>query len=372
MRIHSVETRLVQLPGEESLAGGPMPSGLTRDFVTATVRTDEGIEGIGFGFLFGNRLTTALKSALDELCGLVLGDDPLQHAAVHRKLSQAISAGGPEGLALIALSAIDIALWDIKARAAGLPLATLLGACQTSLPAYASGALRREYGREQLERSASRLREAGFRQMKMQLALPGTPTVAQELDMARVVRDAVGPDTDLMVDINHRWSGRQALSMAPRLEEFGFYWLEDPVARDDYAGMAAIAQSLATPLASGEAVFGIVPFRQLMQAGSIDIAMVDVFRVGGVTGWMKVAAMAEAFNLPVTSHLAPEISVHLVGALPNGLNVEYIPWSFGMFQEVPQPVDGMLAPFGRPGLGLEFDADAMRRWGSAPTRIGPR
>lgn len=205
--------------------------------------------------------------------------------------------------------------------------------------------------------------------MKMQLGLPGPTSVQRELAMARIVRDAVGPQVDLLVDINHQWDLRQALSIGARLDEFGFYWMEDPIARDDYQGMGQVTRALSTPIASGEAVFGIPPFRQLLLAGAIDIAMVDVFRVGGITGWMKVAALAESFNLPVTSHLAPEISVHLVGSVPNGLNVEYIPWSFGLFEEVPSPIAGYLEPFQKPGLGLSFDKAAFSRYGLAPSLI---
>jgi L-alanine-DL-glutamate epimerase-like enolase superfamily enzyme len=134
------------------------------------------------------------------------------------------------------------------------------------------------------------------------------------------------------------------------------------VAHDDYAGLARVADSLPTPIAAGEYHYGIVPFRHMLEARSIDIVMIDVLRVGGITQWMKVAGMAEAFNVPVVSHLVPEIHVHLIGAIPNGLTVEYMPWSLRLFEETPALMAGRLAVPTKPGLGLAFDQAALKRF----------
>jgi L-alanine-DL-glutamate epimerase-like enolase superfamily enzyme len=157
---------------------------------------------------------------------------------------------------------------------------------------------------------------------------------------------------------------RQAISIGSRIEEYGLYWLEDVVAHDDYPGLARVAAALATPIAAGEYVYGAVPFRHLLEARAVDIVMIDVLRAGGITQWLKIAALAEAFNLPVVSHLIPELHVHLVAAVPNGLTVEYMPWSGRMFEEVPLPQNGELAVPDRPGLGLAFDRAALRRYGA--------
>jgi L-talarate/galactarate dehydratase len=363
VKIVSIRTALVRLPVAEPLADGPKPKGATRDFITAVVQTDEGLEGLGIGFLFGGVLTEALKSALDELCGLVIGEDPLQHARIHQKLLTAASPAGPDGLPMVAVAAIDIALWDLKAKALGVSVATLAGGAAPRALTYASGALRRDYTEDELQRSADRLLKKGFRQMKMQLALPAPTSLEREVSMVSLVRQAVGADVDLMVDVNHNWSLRQALSIGPRLDPYDLYWLEDPIARDDYRGMAEVARSLATPVASGESVYGLTPFRHMVEAGSVDIVMVDVFRAGGITGWLRIAALAQAFNLPIVSHLAPEISVHLVCAVPNGLTVEFMPWSEGLYVQTPQPLEGWLQPLDGPGLGLAFDPDTLARYG---------
>jgi L-alanine-DL-glutamate epimerase-like enolase superfamily enzyme len=129
---------------------------------------------------------------------------------------------------------------------------------------------------------------------------------------------------------------------------------------DDYAGLARVADALATPLAGGEYLYGLTPFRHMLESSSVDIVMIDLMRVGGIGNWIKVAGMAEAFNLPVVSHLLPEIHVHLVSSVPNGLTVEYMPWSFRLFEEVPVPVKGELPVPSKPGLGLEFSRDLAR------------
>jgi L-talarate/galactarate dehydratase len=199
--------------------------------------------------------------------------------------------------------------------------------------------------------------------MKMQLALPGDTSPAREVERTRLIRESVGADIDLMCDINQRWDVRQAIDIGRRIEPYHLFWLEDVVAHDDYPGMARVAQALDTPIAGGEYVYGAVPFRHMLEARSVDIAMIDVLRAGGITQWLKIAAMAQAFNLPVVSHLLPEIHVHLVAAIPNGLTVEYMPWSLSLFEEAPLPQKGMLRVPDKPGLGLKFNRETLKRYG---------
>jgi len=361
MKITGITSQIVRLPAEEPLADGPPVFGPTHDFVTLEIATDEGIGGIGLTF-FGGALTGALKAAVDGLGALTVGMDPLAHERVAQTLADAAASSGPGGIFTLALSAIDIALWDIKGKACGQPVATLLGALRSAVPTYASGALMRPIPLDAVERSAQRLVERGFRQVKMQLALPGHTSPDIEVERARVVRNAVGPDIDLMCDINQRWDVRQAISIGRRLEEVEFFWLEDVVACDDFKGMAKVADALATPLAGGEYLYGTVPFRHMMEAGSVDIPMIDVLRAGGITQWMKIAGMAQAFNLPVVSHLLPEIHVHMIAAAPNGLTVEYMPWSCRLYEEVPQAKNGMLEVPQKPGLGLKFNREILERY----------
>jgi L-alanine-DL-glutamate epimerase-like enolase superfamily enzyme len=224
--------------------------------------------------------------------------------------------------------------------------------------------LRRGLTDSQAQRAAQILVQKGFREMKTQMALPGNPTPAEEVRRVRVVREAIGPDIKLMCDINQRWRPEQAIDMGRRIEDagVGLAWLEDPTVHDDFAGLARVTDALAMPVAGGEYVWGIVPFRQMLDAHSVDVVMIDLVRVGGITQWMKVAGMAEAFNLPVVSHMIPEIHVHLIAAIPNGLTVEYMPWLTPMYKAVPLPDKGELVLPETPGLGLEFDQAALDRY----------
>ena len=267
-------------------------------------------------------------------------------------------------MSTLALAAIDIALWDIRGKALGQPVWKLLGGARQRIAAYASGALRRGLTLDQVVSGAARLKGLGFSQMKTQLALPGDTSPAIEVERMRRVREAIGPDIDLMCDINQRWRPEQAIDIARRVEDagVGLFWLEDVTTHDDYAGLARVTAALSTPVAGGEYLWGIVPFRHMVEARSVDIVMIDQVRSGGITPWLKIAGMAEAFNLPVVSHGVPEIHVHLVGAVPNGLTVEYMPRLFALWKSVPEPVDGMLAMPTAPGLGLEFDQAAIDKY----------
>src|SRR5215213_5808935 len=364
MKITQLETQIVRLPLDEPLANGPAPQGATQTFVTLRLRTDEGVEGVGITFFGGNAMSGALKAAIEGLGALAVGENPLQIEAIVGKLRGTAASSGPGGIFTLALSAIDIALWDIRGKVLNQPVSRLLGGYRDRVPTYASGALMRGFPLAHVEKAAARLVERGFRQMKTQLALPGDTNPEKEIERIRVVREAIGPNIDLMCDINQRWDVRQAISIGKRVEEYHLFWLEDVVAHDDYAGLAAVADALDTPIAAGEYVYGLVPWRHMLEARSVDIVMVDVLRAGGISQWMKIAGMAEAFNLPIVNHLAPEISVHLVAAVPNGLTVEYMPWSSRLFKEVPQPVNGYLTVPSKPGLGLEFDPDVLKRYGA--------
>ena len=359
MKVTHVTTRILRTPADNPLVVGlPAPTD-TREFVTLELYTDQGLVGIGLTF-FGGALTPALRTAVEGLAQLIVGDDPTQVEAVAAKLRRAAGSSGPGGIFTLALSAVDTACWDLRGKAAGQSVCALLGGLRDRVATYASGALMRPHPIDYLAKAGPRLYDMGFRQMKMQCG--SEPTAAASVERVRVMRDAVGPDVDLMCDINQLWSVHHAIDVGRRIEPYHLYWLEDPVAHDDYPGLARVADALSTPIAAGEYHYGIVPFRHLLEARSIDIVMIDLLRVGGITQWLKVAGMAEAFNLPVVSHLVPEIHVQLVAAVPNGLTVEYMPWSLCLFEEGPAIENGLLVVPKQPGLGLAFDAAAIKRY----------
>src|SRR5882762_1480662 len=363
MKISRIRSQILVLPQEDPLANTPEDPNAARPMVIVRLDTDNGIEGIGVTF-YGGAMTASLKRAVDDLGVLTIGEDPLRVEAIAAKLRGAAGGSGPAGMFTLALAAIDIALWDIRGKALNQPLWKLLGGARQRVPTYASGALRRNPSLDEVVAAAVRLKEKGFREMKTQLALPGETTPAKEVERMVRVREAIGPDIKLMCDINQRWRVEQAIDIGRRVEDagVGLFWLEDVTTADDFPGLARVTAALSTPIAGGEYVWGIVPFRHMVEARSVDIVMIDLIRVGGITQWLKVAGMAEAFNLPVVSHLIPEVHVHLIGAIPNGLTVEYMPWLMPLFKEVPVQQSGELALPTTPGLGLEFDQPTIDRY----------
>jgi len=361
MKIASCQVTTLSVPEDDPLANMPEEAGRMRPIVILRLRTDSGIEGIGLTF-YGARITRALHAAVEDLAALTVGEDPMRIETIVAKLRKAADSCGPAGIFTLALSAIDIALWDIKGKALEQPLWKLLGGHRERVPTYASGSLRRGLTDKQAEQAARILVQKGFREMKTQMGLPGTPTPAEEVRRVRVVRDAIGPDIKLMCDINQRWRPEQAIDIGSRAEDVGLFWLEDVTTADDYQGLARVTAALKTPIAGGEYLWGISPFRQMIQAHSVDIVMIDLVRVGGVSQFMKVASMAEAFNLPVVSHVMPEMLVHVIAACPNGLTVEYMPWMLILYEETPKIEKGELVLPGKPGLGLKFDEKVIARF----------
>lgn len=363
MKIKQVKINHVRLPLEEPLVGAPPFPAMQRDFITVQIVTDDGIEGIGIAGFTG-KLVRTVKTAVEEFGALIVGDDPLRTELVTSKLRAASAPCGPGGVATLALSAIDIALWDIRGKAAGVSVSHLLGGRRDSVPAYASGALMRTTPIEEIERAAGALVEKGYTQVKSQMAVDGL-SPAQEVERIRRLRKAVGPDIKVMVDINQRWSVQEAISIGQRVEEYGLGWLEDPTNPNDYQGLAKIANALSAPVCAGEYLWGIEPFRQLLAHHSVDIVMIDLMRAGGVTQWMKIAGMAEAFNMPVVTHLLPEFHVHLLAAIPNALALEYMPWTWRLFADPPKPLNGEMKVPAGPGYGLTLAADLFEKYGVA-------
>jgi L-alanine-DL-glutamate epimerase-like enolase superfamily enzyme len=321
-------------------------------FLVVRVFTDEGIEGLGYAPSISHRLVKTLAAAACELSEVMVGHDPLAVEAMQVHVRRA-AWGWVGGAITIAVCAIDVALWDIMGKAAGQPLYKLLGGYRDRIPAYASGFLRRDRSVEALSERAARLVGQGFRAMKMETA--GEKHPKGEVKRLKAVRDAVGEDVDIMMDANAGWTTSQAITAGRLLAEYNPFWLEDPVQFQDMQGSARVAEALDFPVTAGEYHYGVAPFRDLMKAGAMDIVMPDLRRLGGITQFRKVAALAEAFNLPVVGHLVPELFCQLLAAIPNGLTVEMMPWSMPLFKNPPPLVNGELVLSGNPGHGLEMD-----------------
>ena len=346
VRIAVVDTVPVRIPLESRY--GEIDSVLG---VVVSLKTDDGLEGLGHAITLSGRHFRALVAAVDELGDLLVGEDPRQPERLHRKMLP--DAAG--GIANIAAASLDIAVWDLAGKVAGLPLYRLLGGYRNRVPAYASLHLGRAVSTPELPEIACALVEQGFKAMKMNLG--GAPTVEAEVARVRAVREAIGPDISLLADVNFRWTPSFAIRVARMLEEFHLYWLEDPIPTQNIEGLAEVRRAAGVPIAAGEALYGLAAFRPLFEARAVDMPMPDLVRVGGITPYLKVAHMAEAFGLPLACHLLPEISAQVLAAVPNGLIVEYVPWAWRLFHHCPALENGELVMSERPGTGLELDTD---------------
>jgi len=361
MKIASAETGILLVPIDEPLADMPESKDAVRPTVYLKLRTDNGIEGVGITF-YAEALTKGLHECVIAMVDLIKGMDPQRPEAIIAKIEGNASGAGPAGIFTLALAAIDMAVWDIRAKALDMPLWKLLGGHRDKVPTYASGALRRGLTDDQAALATERLLAKGFREMKMQLALPGVTNPAFLDRPDRVVRDAPGPGALPYCDINQRWRPEQAINIGRRIEDVRLDWLEDVTTCDDFAGLARVTHALPTPIAGGEYLWGVTPHAHAIAQHSVDIVMVDMLRAGGVTPWMKIAHMAQANNLPIVSHVVPEFMCHLVAACPNGTTVEYMPWMLKLFQSTPKVEDGMLHLPTQPGFGLAFDEQMLRRY----------
>jgi L-alanine-DL-glutamate epimerase-like enolase superfamily enzyme len=361
MRITGFEVFLLGLPADDPLGCEPANPNGKRPTVLLLFKTDAGLEGIGFTFL-GAGISRALKVAVEEMAALCVGFDVSQHDEIITKIIAAAGGSGPAGIFTLALAAIDIALWDLRGKISEQPLWRLLGAKGSPVPTYASGALMRELDTDSIVRSCGRLVQARYSQVKMQLALPGEHRPDVEIDRIRKVREILGDDIELMCDINQRWSVQQAIEMGVLLAEFNLSWLEDPTPHDDLKEQAKALAALPMPVATGEYIYGLNGFRQLLDVAAPDFVMIDPFRAGGITPWLNIAKLADTYGKRVVSHLAPEIQLHLIAAIPNGYTVEYMPWSCAMFKDVPWPKSGYLELGNGHGLGLEPDRSAIARF----------
>ncbi len=321
------------------------------ELITARVRAADGAEGTGYTYTVGVG-GGAIRALLEDLAPVVVGQDPERIEAIWDRLWWASHYVGHGGLAAFAISAIDVALWDLRARRAGLPLWRLLGGHAPRVPAYAGG-IDLLFPLDRLLRQTEEHLARGFRAVKMKV---GRPRLSEDVERVRAVRECLGPDRPLMVDANMRWSADEAIRASRAFAPQAVHWLEEPTAPDDVAGHVRIVRDGALPVAAGENLRTVGEFARLIGAGGVTFPEPDVSNVGGVTAWLKVAHLAEAHNLPVTSHGVHDLHVHLLAAVPNASYLEV--HGFGLERFIAHPlelVEGQAVAPERPGHGVELD-----------------
>jgi L-alanine-DL-glutamate epimerase-like enolase superfamily enzyme len=327
--------------------------------VLARVRTADGVEGIGYIVYPRPDLMVAIGHAARELGQHLLGMSVLEPEAAWDRLARRGDWAGPGGLLHCALAPLDIAVWDANGKTLGQPLHRLLGGVRDRVPTYASDGLWYSLSPSELAASAGRHVAGGFPAVKLRMGREATPEA--EVKRVEAVRKAVGPDARIMVDINETWTPVQARRGGRALQEAGIAWLEDPVHHLDFTSLAELRRELEIPVTAGEHLYHLDAFRQLLAARAVDVLILDLARVGGVTPWRKVAALAQAHQVPVCGHVVPEVHVHLVASIPHGHLVEYVPRSEGILQAMPPLERGELVAPSGPGLGLALDEGAVRR-----------
>jgi len=365
MKITNVKTTYIFIPHLGSIQDAtirhPTPG---RGQCFAHILTDEGLQGLGTGD--GGR---AAQLLIDEtLKPLLIGQDPLRIEKLWDDMFWRLRGVGRKGLAFAAISAVDIALWDLKAKYFNVPLYELLGAYTDTVPIYGSGGWT-HFSVDELVAEQVGYVERGMKSVKMKVGKDFGKSEKEDIARLAAVREAVGPEVEILIDANNGYYAKQAILMAREFEPYRVGWFEEPVLADDIEGLAAIAGAIDIPVATGEHEYSKYGFRELIARGGADIAQPDIGRVGGVTEWMKVAHLAHAFNLPVAPHAFQVVHLHVACATPNLRIVEYLGISEQfdklVYTEFPEPVDGMWSPYrDKPGLGLELNPDAVKKYGS--------
>jgi L-alanine-DL-glutamate epimerase-like enolase superfamily enzyme len=332
------------------------------ELVTVRVEDSDGATGLGYTYAVNSGAEAFAVLVERYLAPVVTGQDVDRTEHVWQRMWWALHYAGRGGHATSAISAVDIALWDLRARRAGQPLWRLFGGYDPLVPVYAGG-IDLDFPVQQLLEQADRFRERGFRAIKMKV---GRPDWREDVERVRRMREHLGDGFPLMVDANMKWSADQAVKVARALAGFDLVWLEEPVIPDDVAGQVRVLRDGGLPVAAGENLHTLYEFRHVMEAGAVSFPEPDVCNVGGMTVFRKVAALAEAHNLPLTSHGAHDLTVHLMAAAPNRTYMEAHGFGLEAYLADPMQVDdGFAVAPERPGHGLTFDFEALR-----PHRVG--
>ncbi|WP_026547248.1 L-talarate/galactarate dehydratase [Paenarthrobacter nicotinovorans] len=334
-------------------------------FLFAEITTEQGHSGIGFSY--SKRAGGPAQYAhAKEVAEGIIGEDPNDIGKIYTKLLWAGASVGRSGVATQALAAIDIALYDLKAKRAGLPLAKLLGSYRDSVQTYNTSGGFLNATLDEVKERATRSIDEGIGGIKIKVGLPDSK---EDLRRVAGVREHIGWDVPLMVDANQQWDRATALRMGRQLEEFNLVWIEEPLDAYDFEGHAHLAQVLDTPIATGEMLASVAEHKGLINANSCDIIQPDAPRVGGITQFLRLAALADERGLGLAPHFAMEIHLHLAAAYPREPWVEHFDWLDPLFEERLETKNGRMIVPDRPGLGVTLSGQA-RAWTTESVEFG--
>ncbi len=364
MKITKIRTTRLHDPEGGTFQDATMakPGGRGFPWTFVELATDAGITGISY-----SEGASPVRAMIhDQLSGLVVGADPFETEKLWTSMFWGTRGNGRKGVAFQAISAVDNALWDIKAKALGVPLYRLLGPAHDHVAVYGSGGWT-HYTAKELVREQASFVERGFARTKMKVARDFGRAEKEDVARLGAVRKALGDGVEIYVDANNGYYAKQAIRMAAAFGDYDIGWFEEPVLADDIPGLAAIARAISIPVATGEHEYTRYGFRDLIIAGAADIIQADVGRVGGVTEWMKIAHLAAAFNLPVAPHAYAFLHLHPAMATPNlmvveMLDIEWQPMTKWLI-DPPQPKNGQWRPDPeRPGNGIQLNPRAVKKY----------
>jgi L-alanine-DL-glutamate epimerase-like enolase superfamily enzyme len=357
-RITSIEPGFYRIPLPTVLTDSMHGEMRAFELNTVRVRDADGAEGVGYTFTVG-RNGAAIDAILTREFPEILDGEEADHIErLWQKAWWALHYGGRGGPTVLAISAFDMALWDLKAKRAGLPLWNYLGGFDSKVPCYAGG-IDLDLPLDKLLRQTDDNLGKGFRAIKMKV---GRQRLSEDVERVRAMRGHLGDNFPLMVDANMKWSVDGAIRAARALRDFDLTWLEEPTIPDDPAGHARIVREGGLPVAAGENLRTLWEFKQYIAGGGVTYPEPDVTNCGGVTPFMKIAHLAEAFNMPVTTHGAHDVTVHLLAACPNRSYLEA--HGFGLERYIEEPLrieEGLALAPDRPGHGIAFDWQGLER-----------
>lgn len=354
--LRSLAATAVKLPMKRPL-GTSAKSISEASLLLVDLLTRDGIRGHAYAFCYQPSIARSLVPIVAELSEQLAGS-PLLPVDLAQAVARHFKLPGLTGPLAMVASSVDTAAWDALAKSAGKPLAVYLGATPQPTPAYNSNGLGL-MSPDAAADEAEALLADGFKAVKLRL---GRSSFEHDLTTVRAVRRRLPDSVKLMVDFNQALSFSDAMQSALTLDDEGIYWIEEPIRHDDYRHMAQIAQAARTPVQIGENFTGLAPMAASLEAGASDYVMLDLDRIGGVTGWQRAAGLASAYNREVSSHLFPEVSAHLLAATPGRHWLEYVDWADSILEEPLRIKDGLAIPSSRPGNGLAWNGDVVDKY----------
>ncbi len=365
--IDSVRLRQVDLP-PKVVRTDAIQSFVTQETLLLTLRCSDGHEGTGYAYTIGTGGSSVLALLHDHLAPRLLGRNPLLVEAIWKDLFFHTHATAVGAITSLALACVDTALWDWRARCQGLPLWQLLGGAQARVPVYTTEGGWLHLSAPELVEQTLQAKAQGFKGAKIKI---GRPRLAEDVARLAAVRAAVGPDFDIMTDANQGFHRPEAVRRAAAFAPFDLAWLEEPLPAEDVSGHRQLREHTTIPVAVGESIYHLGQFREYLEQGACSIVQPDVARIGGITPWIKVAHLAEAFDVPVCPHFLMELHVSLCAAVPNAAWVEFIPQLDDITCSRIWVKDGYAYPPDTPGLGIEWDWDAIDHRQIADVTVTP-